>query len=1160
MPHAHRTPASRQRLLPWLAMFIVLVLLSARLVAQTTEDEQPAVPNEAAQELTTAALQARQTTVQNNASLDPTLKQRLLDLYGKTLERLKNIEDAKTRNDRFTVQAREVPQSLASLQTELAGPTLELPLDFPAEASLTQGQSQRTTIEAELQKAQLALKTWQDEPKRRSDRRVEIPKQLELLKSQLEEVGVQLDVKPAADDPLELVQATRLALEARKLELNSELAAQQAELRFYEAASELLPLRRDLAARKVAQWDSLLKRLQTEINERRRKEVEKEAMESRRIAAQAHPALKAIADRNAELARLREKLASRIEAAAIERDQLDERVTRLTSQFEKISKRIVAGQYNQSIGLLLRKQREELPVISEEQRKLQQRETLMTATSLEVIDYEDARNDLATPETRLDEILQGLPPSVDPEEQLFLRNDVRDMLVTQRNYLDAIIVDTNSYFDRLAEQDAKHHELIAKTGEYAAFCNERIFWIRSASGLNFASLTGNEQALSWLFQPEHGIAVVEALHAEVMKSPLTAVLVMLLWFGCLFIQRRLRRTSVALGHEAARSACRTYLPTLQTLFLTFALAVIWPLPLALLGVRLAGAVGSPEFVIALGKSCVILSAMFAGFNWLRQFTRAGGLGEAHFGWDVDGLRCLRHAATWVIVCGLPLTLVVLLCEFQSNEAAKSSLGRMAFLALNGFLLLPIHLTMRAKDGVFSSLYLSDPTAWWSRLRWVWTGLAWGAPLTLIGLAAAGYYYTATQLAGRCLMTFGLLVGLALVYGLLLRWSLIAYRNLGMQRLQQRRAAAAEAATPTAPQTANSSLEMKLADINQQTRKTLQLIVALGLIAGVGWIWADLVPALGALRRVVLWTLEAPPAIGTTTPILTPITLADLMLSLIILLFTIAFSRNIPSLLELTILKRLPFDAGARYATATVAKYTLTGAGTAAACGVLGFEWMQIQWLVAAVSVGLGFGLQEIFANFVSGLVLLFERPIRIGDIVSIGDIDGKVSNIRLRATTITDWDMRELIVPNKEFITQRLINWTLTTTVSRMSIEVGVAYGTDPNRVRELLLEVAAQHPLVLKSPPSHALLDQFADSALVFILRVHMPTRDVYLQLRHELMAAITNRFQAEGIVIAFPQRDLNVRFAEPLSHSAPDLISLPSNGTSRPAEGYGVPQQRAQ
>ncbi len=128
-------------------------------------------------------------------------------------------------------------------------------------------------------------------------------------------------------------------------------------------------------------------------------------------------------------------------------------------------------------------------------------------------------------------------------------------------------------------------------------------------------------------------------------------------------------------------------------------------------------------------------------------------------------------------------------------------------------------------------------------------------------------------------------------------------------------------------------------------------------------------------------------------------------------------------------------------------------------------------------MGLGFGLQEIFANFVSGLIILFEKPVRIGDVVTIGNLSGTVSRIRIRATTITDFDHKEIIVPNKTFVTDQLLNWSLSDTVTRVTLRIGVRFGSDLERVRELLFAAARENPRVLKDPEPQVFFLNFGES-----------------------------------------------------------------------------------
>ena len=162
------------------------------------------------------------------------------------------------------------------------------------------------------------------------------------------------------------------------------------------------------------------------------------------------------------------------------------------------------------------------------------------------------------------------------------------------------------------------------------------------------------------------------------------------------------------------------------------------------------------------------------------------------------------------------------------------------------------------------------------------------------------------------------------------------------------------------------------------------------------------------------------------------------------------------------------------------------------------------WIAAALSVGLGFGLQEVVANFVSGLILLFERPIRVGDIVTIGGVDGVVTRIRIRATTISNWDKKEFIVPNKEFITGTLMNWTLSSPMTRLVFPVGVAYGSDIQKVQELLLNIARKQPEVLKEPEPAAVFELFADSCLKFSLRCYLPRPEMRLEVTHRILSLI--------------------------------------------------------
>ena len=320
------------------------------------------------------------------------------------------------------------------------------------------------------------------------------------------------------------------------------------------------------------------------------------------------------------------------------------------------------------------------------------------------------------------------------------------------------------------------------------------------------------------------------------------------------------------------------------------------------------------------------------------------------------------------------------------------------------------------------------------------------------------------------------------------------------------------------------------DLNAASEHSLELLritIAFIALLGLYLIWSAVFPALGILDEVTLWH-------QTTTlngeERLLPITLSDLGLALIYLIAMTVLAKRLPALLDMILAQSLHVASGNRYTITTLTTYAIIAIGTVLALNTIGAQWSQLQWLVAALGVGIGFGLQEIVANFISGLIILFERPIRIGDIVTVGDTDGVVTKIRIRATTIRNWDRKELLVPNKEFITGRLLNWSLSDHVTRLMVVVGVAYGTDVERAHALMREAAQEHPLVLKDPKPVLTFEGLGDSSLTLILRAFIDDLDYRLATITDLHKAIYRKFQQEGICVAFQQRDLHLDSSEPL------------------------------
>jgi small-conductance mechanosensitive channel len=294
----------------------------------------------------------------------------------------------------------------------------------------------------------------------------------------------------------------------------------------------------------------------------------------------------------------------------------------------------------------------------------------------------------------------------------------------------------------------------------------------------------------------------------------------------------------------------------------------------------------------------------------------------------------------------------------------------------------------------------------------------------------------------------------------------------------------------------------------------------GFVAALAWLH-------GTMSRFEIW---APLRDSVARMAASELTVGSLTLStggllgaMVILLFTWLFARLVRFLLAEEAVPRLRLRRGSGQSLVTLVDYSIFGIGVMMAASAMGLTGTQLAVVVGALSVGIGFGLQTIVNNFVSGLILIFERPIVVGDTVQTVDHFGKVERIGIRASTIRSFDGAEIIVPNGDLIAKEVINWTRTDEIRRVDVLVGVTYGTDPEAVLEILLRVATEHTKVREAPAPKAQMIGFGDSSLDFRLRCWTTVED-WIDVVSDLHVAVNRELKAAGITIPFPQRDLHV------------------------------------
>lgn len=401
------------------------------------------------------------------------------------------------------------------------------------------------------------------------------------------------------------------------------------------------------------------------------------------------------------------------------------------------------------------------------------------------------------------------------------------------------------------------------------------------------------------------------------------------------------------------------------------------------------------------------------------------------------------------------------------------------------------------------------------------------PVGLVLLVALGYYYTALNLIQHLINSYIAWCVWWLIRQVIYRGITVSSRRLAHRRLEeklrQKQAGFNDGSTSDDVVVLNEKEEgLALNEVRSQLLRFADLFIWTALIGIFYYVWSDLVTVASYLREVTLWQQTTTTEAGTVTE---SITLFNLLVALVIVGITYVLVRNISGILEVLIFSRVNLSQGTPYTITTLLTYIFIAIGGAWAFATLGMSWSKLQWLFAALSVGLGFGMQEIFANFVSGIILLFERPIRVGDTVTINDVSGTVAKIRIRAITLIDFDRKEVIVPNKSFVTGQVINWALSNTMTRLVINVGVAYGSNLELVKKLLLQAANEQTTVLKDPEPRAYFLSFGASTLDHELRVYVAQLAERTNTIDALNRRINELFAENNIDIAFNQLDVFIK-----------------------------------
>lgn len=1094
-----------------------LLLLAASAMAPLAAQESAPQAQEPAAEITVAALQARLDAATADTSSPGELKAKLVEVLGRAVESAKATESLRQALQRYIAARTTAPTRLAERTAELqaldgkkAGP----PPGERSLADLEQGLLAAQQAQANAQKLATELDR---EAARRGERRTAIPGERTDLQTRLDAMPAQ-PVEPADVDP-RLPVARRLALQAERARLQIGMDVLTAELQAYDAEVELQRTERDLAARRATAAKADAEAWQAVLQPLRAAQAQQAEREARENVLRADPRVLSLANGNAGLAKAAAVLAEQRDQVEREKTQRDADLRNLQQDFDEVRKRTELVGATDAVGALLRQRRVQLAETTRNnQQRTKSRRDRIADAQLQSLDFDERRRRLVEdPESWLQRELGGAAIAASLPDYVIA--EARRLRDARRDLLKQLTEGWSGLLNTLLDVENAETRLGALIVDYRTYVTERVLGIRSSAPVWRTDWRAAGEALAWLGDASQWQDVGRQSFAALVGEgwPLALVVPALLLLGMRFL---LQRRLVVHGETASGGRNVAYRPTALAATDTALLAIPLPALVWLSGWRLAAYPECTDFGKAVAAGAIQAAQSLLLVLLLRALVQPKGLAEAHFRWQVTTLAHLRRAVPWLLTALVPFSFLLTVVEHPGEDRWLGSLG--GFLLLGQLTLLTIVFSrlLHPRTGIVGGAVTPVPGPLF-RFRTLWFLIGVGTPIVLLTMELVGYDYTALQLARRLQTTVAVLLLGVLVHALIVRGMVLQRRVMQMRSAEQRLQATRTGETGGAAAELPPVEPLDPQSLARQTQTLLRGAITIGVLIAAFQIWVDVLPALGILRHVELWT-------GGSEGLPVVVTLADLLTGICILLVAFAAARNLPALLELMVLQRLRMQPGERHAISTLARYGIVGISIVLAFGSIGVGWSKVQWLVAAVSVGLGFGLQEVFANFVSGLILLFEQPIRVGDIVTVGTTTGRVTRIRIRATTIQDWDRKELIVPNREFVTQQFVNWTLTDTVVRWTIPVGVAYGTDSQKALQLLAQAAAEAKYVLANPAPEAVFTGFGESTLSLQLRVFLPMDQMQGHWLTDLHRAIDQKFRDAGIAMAFPQRDVNLKLPD--------------------------------
>ena len=1079
--------------MPTLRTFLAIALLGLSLSVGPLQAAEPPSAESVQKSLDNIA--ARKLPEADQKALQTVLQQTLTQLSNKN-DYEKRLSDLKQQLSTAPKQNLENQRELERLTATKVVPVAQryANLTVPQlEQMLTDRSTQQSDLQKALADANSLIITAQTRPERA---------QAEIASSQSRILQINNILKAGKDGGKTLSAEQRDQLSAELAALNALIPLRRQELAGNSQLQDLGNSQHDLLIERTARMEQEIQDLQTLINQKRLAQSQ-ETVTQQSIEAQKSGGSSLLATESAANLKLSDyllKSTDRLNELTQQNLQTKQQLDIVTQSDAALDEQISVLKGSLLLSKILYKQKQALPRLRVDRDLADQ----IADIRLYQFEVNQQRELISNPTAYVDNLLASQPPDqVTPQ----LRKNLLDLAFTRADLLERLNRELSALLNESITLQLNQKQLLTTASNLRATLDEQMFWIPSNKPLDPEWMRGVPSRLEKQIDTLPWISSLSELSDGLIQRPLLftplALLIGFLLWRRKYLYARLNKVHQDIGHFKRDSQWHTP----QAILINVLLAMPVALALALCGYALQFDARGQN--ANLGAALLQISQAWLVFYTAYRILAPGGVAELHFRWERAQVEFLRRWIRRLGIVVFALVSVVSVAELQPAALADDVLGIAVVLtcyALMAWLLSRLLLNSPAHNN--ASLFRKAVGVLFTAL-----------PVALFIAVCFGYFYTALKLSDRLINTLYLLMFWLVIEATFVRGLAVAARRLAYQRALAKRLAAKEAGDGEA---VVEEPTLDIEKVNEQSLRLIRLALLGGFIAALYWVWADLITVFSYLDNVTLYEYTS----GTGANMsMVPISIGDMLGALIIIGITLALARNLPGLLEVLVLSKLDLAQGSAYATTTLLTYVIAGVGFVLTLSTLGVSWDKLQWLVAALSVGLGFGMQEIFANFISGIMILFERPVRIGDTITIGNLSGTVSKIRIRATTITDFDRKDIIVPNKTFITGQLINWSLTDTVTRVTLKLGVDYGSDLDLVKELLLKAARENPRVLKEPEPHVYFLNFGESTLDHELRVHVRDLGDRNPVLDEINRFINREFKKQHINISFRQMEVYLK-----------------------------------